>query len=328
MTSGFSATMASIVLASVRSPSMTFAPALTFVRTPVEKLSTTVTRQPRARYASARCEPMNPAPPVTTTCRMSARRDAVRAQRFVVQQRQEVLAVRAVAQLFGEAAHAVRIDQPEVIRHLLGARDLQPLPQLHGLDEVRRLQQRFLRAGVEPRVAAAELLDAQLAALEVDAVQIGDLQLAARRRLQRRRELRRAMIVEVPPRHREVRARLLRLFFDADRARLIVELDDAVALGVEHAIREDGRSVARGGGAPKRLRESMTIKDVVAEDDAARRAGHELGSGDEGLRQSAGIRLFGVTDPNAPLAAVPEGTLKQRLGGGRGDQIGRASGRE
>src|ERR1041385_2442843 len=40
----------------------------TFARLPVERSSTTVTRSPRAINASAMCEPMNPAPPVTRTC--------------------------------------------------------------------------------------------------------------------------------------------------------------------------------------------------------------------------------------------------------------------
>ena len=39
----------------------------TFGRFPVERSSTTVTSNPRARKRSATCEPMNPAPPVTRT---------------------------------------------------------------------------------------------------------------------------------------------------------------------------------------------------------------------------------------------------------------------
>ena len=51
-------------------------------------------------------------------------------------------------------------------------------------DEFGRLEQRIVRAGVEPGEAAAEHLDVQLAALEIDAVDVGDLQFAARRGLQ------------------------------------------------------------------------------------------------------------------------------------------------
>ena len=47
------------------------------------------------------------------------------------------------------------------------------------------LEQRVVRAGVEPGEAAAHDLDVELAALEVDAVDVGDLELAARRGLER-----------------------------------------------------------------------------------------------------------------------------------------------
>jgi hypothetical protein len=40
-------------------------------------------------------------------------------------------------------------------------------------------------AGVEPREAAAHLLDVEVAALEIGAVDVGDLELAARRGLER-----------------------------------------------------------------------------------------------------------------------------------------------
>ena len=54
-----------------RSPSTNRAFAGTRSRTPVERSSRIVTRDPAARKASARCEPMNPAPPVTRTERVS-----------------------------------------------------------------------------------------------------------------------------------------------------------------------------------------------------------------------------------------------------------------
>jgi hypothetical protein len=47
------------------------------------------------------------------------------------------------------------------------------------VDELRGLEQRVVRAGVEPGGAAAEELDVQLAALEVEAVEVGDLEFAA-----------------------------------------------------------------------------------------------------------------------------------------------------
>ena len=46
------------------------------------------------------------------------------------------------------------------------------------LHEVRRLEQRGVRADVEPRRAAPEDLDAQLTPSEIRAVDVGDLELA------------------------------------------------------------------------------------------------------------------------------------------------------
>src|SRR5690349_4041280 len=61
---------------------------------PVTRLSSTTTWSPRASSASHRCDPMKPAPPVTTTRRISAPSvpadsgvgEAAPAQRFTVEQ--------------------------------------------------------------------------------------------------------------------------------------------------------------------------------------------------------------------------------------------------
>src|SRR3546814_14453832 len=88
----------------------------------------------------------------------------------------------------------------------------QALARLDGLDVVRCLQQRLVRARVEPRVAAAKLLEVQPALLEIAAIEVGDFQFAARRRLERGSEVAGTPAVEVQPGHRVVRARLGRLF--------------------------------------------------------------------------------------------------------------------
>ena len=60
-------------------------------------------------------------------------------------------------------------------RHAIGKR----LPVLDGAHELAGLEQAVACAGVEPGEAAAEPLDGKLAALEISAVDVGDLQLAA-----------------------------------------------------------------------------------------------------------------------------------------------------
>ena len=73
-----------------------------------------------------------------------------------------------------------------------------------------------MRAGIEPGKAAAELLDGQPPSFEIDAIGVGDLKLAARRRLELARDLDDRRIVEIKPGHRPIRFRLLRLFLDVN----------------------------------------------------------------------------------------------------------------
>src|SRR5207302_1941736 len=80
---------------------------------------------------------------------------------------------------------------------VLGTCDFQPLPLFHDVDELRGFKQRIMGGGVEPRVAAPEALDVKLAALEVPLVEIGDFELAARRRLHFAYDVDHARVVEI-----------------------------------------------------------------------------------------------------------------------------------
>src|SRR5690606_35565374 len=113
---------------------------------------------------------------------------------------------------------------------LLEARDLEPLPLLDRGDEVGRGEQRVVRAGVEPCEAAAQPLDVQRAALQVPAVHVRDLELAALGGLKRGRDVRYALVVEVEAGDGVVGAGPRGLLLDPDRAAAVVEFDDAVPL--------------------------------------------------------------------------------------------------
>ena len=71
------------------------------------------------------------------------------------------------------------------------AGDLEALALLDGGDELAGFEQAVVGAGVEPGVAAAEDLDVELASVEVEAVEVGDFQFAARRGLEVREPVRR-----------------------------------------------------------------------------------------------------------------------------------------
>ena len=55
------------------------------------------------------------------------------------------------------------VDPALLVGDFLDARDLQTLPVLDGLHEIGRLQQRIVRARVQPGRAAAQALDVQRA---------------------------------------------------------------------------------------------------------------------------------------------------------------------
>jgi hypothetical protein len=54
-----------------------------------------------------------------------------------------------------------------------------------------------VRTGIEPGIAASETADAKVAAIEVSAIDVRDLELAARRRRNRCRDVENIIIVEI-----------------------------------------------------------------------------------------------------------------------------------
>src|SRR3546814_11286099 len=70
---------------------------------------------------------------------------------------------------------------------------------LDGLHELRGVDEAVVGAGVEPGIAAAEALHLQLPGLEVAAVEIGNLQPAARRGLQVGSDIADLLVIEVEP---------------------------------------------------------------------------------------------------------------------------------
>jgi hypothetical protein len=122
---------------------------------------------------------------------------------------------------------------------------------------------------IEPGEAAAEPLHMELARLHVVAVDIGDLELAAGRGLDRRGDIDHVRPVEIEPGRRPVRLRQPSVFLDRDRALLLVELDDAVALGIVDPIGEDGGAGRELAGLLQDLAEPMAEEEIVAETRAA-----------------------------------------------------------
>lgn len=195
---------------------------------------------------------------------------------------------------------------------LLGDGHGQVLGVLHGADELRGLVQALHGAGVQPRVAAAEGHDGQRPLLQVHLVERGDLQLAARRRLDLMGLGGHVARVEVESGDGVGALGLGGLLLDGDGAALAIEFDNAEALGVVHVVAED-RGAARLGvldGARQVARQAVAVEDVVAEHEGARLAINELLADGEGLREAVRAGLLGVGEVHAVARAVPEQSLE------------------
>src|SRR5206468_5573079 len=197
--------------------------------------------------------------------------------------------------------------------NLFDARHHQTLALLDRLDVVVRLQQRLVGAGIEPRDTARQLFDVQLTAFEIGAVDVGDLELAPGRRLQRGGDVDDLIVVEIQPRYCIRRFGGRGLFLDADRASFTVELDDAVALRIPDQVPEHGGAHLARRGRPDVIGEVRAVKNVVAQSEGHAVAANEPSSDHKGLREAVRARLNLVLDRHAELGAVAQQTLEPVL---------------
>ncbi len=174
-------------------------------------------------------------------------------------------------------------------------------------------------AGVEPGEAAVEHGHLEAALLEVAAVEVGDLELAADARPQIGGELADVRAVEVEPRHCEGALGPCRLLLDRECAPVAVELDDAVALRVAHPVAEDPGAVLDGRAVLEHCRQAGAVEDVIAEHETRGPARQELAAEEEGLGEALGPRLLAVGETHAEAAAVAEKLAVGRQVAGRGD---------
>src|ERR1700722_2594986 len=100
-------------------------------------------------------------------------------------QPQEIAPVAVIAHGLGKTADLVLADVTHAIRNLFQTGNFEPLPRFEHVHEGARFQERLVRARVEPGRASSEDLDGEAAGFEIATIEIGDLQLAPRRRLER-----------------------------------------------------------------------------------------------------------------------------------------------
>src|ERR1700678_1546249 len=129
----------------------------------------------------------------------------------LVQNGAEIAAVATFCYPGNELFQAGGVDPAQTIGYFFGTGDFEALALFDGLDENRGFNQRVVGPGIEPGEASTEALGTQLASLQVPAIDIGDLQFAARRRRDLVGYARGLAIKKIKPRDRVSRFWLIRL---------------------------------------------------------------------------------------------------------------------
>ena len=166
---------------------------------------------------------------------------------------------------------------------------------------------------VEPRGAAAQSLHPQGTFLEVHAIQVRDLELPSRRGLQRSCERGCASVVEIDSGDRVIRRRPLGLLEKVGHLALRVELDHPVPLGILHVIAEYRGALGVRRGGLEELGEIRAVEDIVPENERRRRSVEKRLSNDQCLRNSIGLGLNRILEPDAPLLPIPQQLAERDL---------------
>ena len=160
---------------------------------------------------------------------------------------------------------------------------------------------------------------AQRAGVQIEPVEVGDLQLAARRGPDRARQVADLRVVEIQAGHRPVGLRRGRLLHDLDRAAGGVERHHAVAFRIAHLIGEHRRAVRPRRRRAQQCGQMVGVDQVVAERQRAGLAGDPVAADQEGLRDALGPRLLGIGEAHAEARAVAQQAAELRQVLGRGD---------
>ena len=142
---------------------------------------------------------------------------------------------------------------------------------------------------IEPGKAAPQALDMEVAALQVMAIDVTDLEFAAIARPHVGCNLNDVAVVEIESRNRPIGSWTRRFLFDGGRASVLVEIYHAVALGVGHTIAEYRGASPAGDGRAQSFRESVAEEYVVSEGQRTGVAADEVLADQEGLGTPSGL---------------------------------------
>ena len=103
-------------------------------------------------------------------------------------------------------------------------------------------------SGIEPRITTAKHLDEKIAALQIGAIDVSDLEFSPRRWLGCGGDLNDVIVVEIEASHCNIRLRFRGFLLDRERAPFAVEFDHAIALRGVDGVAEYGRPAFAAAG--------------------------------------------------------------------------------
>lgn len=224
-----------------------------------------------------------------------------------------MLAVKALLTRARTLEQGLAVDPAVLVGDLLQHGNGRALGALDRTHELAGLVKALHGAGVKPGVAATEGHDRERAVLQVHAVEVGDLQLAAGARLDPPGQLADALVIEVQASDRVGALGVLGLLLDGDGVEVLVELHHAEALGIVHVVAEDRCASPLLGvlhRATQVAREAVAVEDVVAQHERAGLAGDEPLADDERLSKPVWTGLLGVGQAHAEIGAVTQQALE------------------
>lgn len=209
-------------------------------------------------------------------------------------------------------------------RDLLEAGDLEALALFEHGDELRGVEQAVGGAGIQPGGASPEGDDPQATLCEVEALEVGDLQLAARGGAQAAGQRGRVRREKIQSGNRVVGFRIRGLLLDGEHIALGADLDHAVGPGVGHAGGEDRGLLRARVGRTELLGEVLPVEEVVPKGEGEGFGAFEKAAirGDrQRLGHTVGGRLDGVAESGAEAGSIAEQALEEgAIRGGRDEE--------
>src|SRR5262249_42639020 len=146
-------------------------------------------------------------------------------------------------------------------------------------------------------------LDVQFSRAQVSQINVGNLDLAASRRLQRTRDVQNLVVIEVQSSDRPGRLGVPRLLLETPRTKFSVEFNHAVPLRISDLIGKHGCAFLAGHGGSKAAAHRVAIVDIVSKDQRYAVISDELPPDDECLGEPVGAGLNGVPNVESDVLA-------------------------